>query len=115
MAKTAVDLVQEAKKTIKEVNVDEANTMIAEGSIALDIREVAEYEAGNIPNSIHIPRGVLEFKITDHPDFQDRDASIVIYCRSGGRSALAAVALESLGYSTVCSMAGGYMAWSGES
>jgi starch phosphorylase len=46
MTKTAVDLVQEAKKTIKEVNVDEANEMIADGSIALDIREGAEWDAG---------------------------------------------------------------------
>jgi len=111
MALTAVDLVQEAKKTIKEVNIEEANAMIANGSIALDIREPAEYEAGNIPNSIHIPRGVLEFQITDHPSFQDRDASIVIYCRSGGRSALAAESLEKLGYTNTCSMAGGYLAW----
>ncbi len=114
MTKTAVDLVQEAKKTIKEVNVDEANDMIANGSIALDIREGAEWDAGHIPNAHHIPRGVLEFKITDDPNFQDRDASIVIYCRSGGRSALAAKSLESLGYNNVCSMAGGYIAWSGE-
>ncbi len=111
MALTAVDLVQEAKKTIKEVNIDQANTMIADGSTALDIREPAEYEAGNIPNSIHIPRGVLEFQITDHPSFQDRDASIVIYCRSGGRSALAAKSLEKLGYTNTCSMAGGYTSW----
>lgn len=111
MTLTAVDLVQEAKKTIKEVNIEQANAMIANGSIALDIREPAEYEAGSIPNSIHIPRGVLEFKITDHPNFQDRDASIVIYCRSGGRSALAAVSLEKLGYTNTCSMAGGYIAW----
>jgi len=112
MTKTAIDLVNEAKKTIKEVNVEQANAMIADGSIALDIREVAEYEAGNIPNSIHIARGVLEFQITGHERFQDRDASIVIYCRSGGRSALAAISLEQLGYTNVCSMAGGYNLWS---
>ena len=111
MALTAVDLVQEAKKTIKEVSCEEANEMIANGSIALDIREPAEYEAGHIPNAIHIPRGVMEFQITDHPSFQDRDASIVIYCRSGGRSALAVKSLESLGYTNTCSMAGGYTAW----
>tara|TARA_R110002111_G_scaffold98184_2_gene151506 strand:- start:1608 stop:1955 length:348 start_codon:yes stop_codon:yes gene_type:complete len=112
MTVTAMDLVKEAKKIIKEVNVDQANAMIANGSIALDVREVAEYEAGHIPNSIHIARGVLEFQITDHDKFQDKDASIVIYCRSGGRSALAAIALEQLGYTDVCSMAGGYNLWS---
>ena len=66
MAMSAKELVQAAKKVIKEVNIDEANAMIAEGSIALDIREPAEFEAGHIPNAIHIPRGVLEFKIDGH-------------------------------------------------
>ncbi len=112
MTVTAIDLVKEAKKTIKEVSVEQANEMIADGSTALDVREVAEHEAGHIPNSVHIARGVLEFQITDHEKFQDKDASIVIYCRSGGRSALAAVALEQLGYTNVCSMAGGYTLWS---
>jgi rhodanese-related sulfurtransferase len=111
MAKTAMELVQEAKKTIKEVNIAEANTLIANGSIALDIREPAEFEAGNIPNSIHIPRGVLEFKIGGIDTFEDKSKSIVIYCKSGGRSALAAIALEEMGYEDVCSMAGGYDLW----
>jgi rhodanese-related sulfurtransferase len=114
MAKTGLDLVQEAKKTVKEVTVEEANALIAEGTTALDVRENAEYEAGAIPGAIHISRGVLEFKITDHPDFQARDMPIVIYCRSGARSVMAAASLQSLGYNNVCSMAGGYMAWSGE-
>ncbi|MBT3506029.1 MAG: rhodanese-like domain-containing protein [Piscirickettsiaceae bacterium] len=112
MAMTAMELVQAAKKTIKEVNIEEANNMIANGSIALDIREPAEYEAGNIPNSIHIPRGVLEFKIAGIEAFEDKNKSIVIYCKSGGRSALAARALEQMGYMDVCSMAGGYDLWS---
>jgi rhodanese-related sulfurtransferase len=112
MTMTAIDLVKQAKETIKEVNVGKANTMLAEGSIALDVREVAEFEEGNIPNSVHIARGVLEFQIGNHEKFQDKDASIVIYCRSGGRSALAALALEQLGFTNVSSMAGGYMLWS---
>jgi rhodanese-related sulfurtransferase len=112
MVMTAMELVQAAKKTIKEVSVDEANTMIANGSIALDVRETAENEAGNIPGSHHIARGVLEFKIASNEAFEDKNASIVIYCRSGGRSALAARALEQMGYVNVCSMEGGYDLWS---
>jgi len=113
MAMTAIDLVKEAKKTIKEVSVEQANTMITSGgSIILDVREVAEFEAGHIPNTVHLSRGVLEFKICDHEKFQNRDAPILIYCRSGGRSALAALALEKLGFTDVHSMAGGYELWS---
>lgn len=112
MAVTAMDLVQAAKKTIKEVSVDEANSMIAKGSLALDIREPAEFEAGHIPNAHFIPRGVLEFKIGGNPAFEDKNTSIVIYCKSGGRSALAAHVLEQMGYMNVCSMEGGYDLWS---
>ncbi|MFT7234796.1 MAG: rhodanese-related sulfurtransferase [Methylophagaceae bacterium] len=112
MAMTAMELVQAAKKTIKEVSVEEANAMIANGSLALDIREPAEFEAGNIPNAHHIPRGVLEFKIGANKAFEDKNTSVVIYCRSGGRSALAARSLEQMGYMNVCSMEGGYDLWS---
>ena len=112
MAMSAKELVQAAKKVIKEVNIDEANAMIAEGSIALDIREPAEFEAGHIPNAIHIPRGVLEFKIDGHEAFTDKSKSIVIYCRSGGRSALATRVLEQMGYISVSSIDGGYDLWS---
>ena len=112
MAITAIDLVKEAKKTIKEVSVEQANMMITTGSIVLDVREVAEFDAGHIPNTVHLSRGVLEFKICDHEKFQDRDAPILIYCRSGGRSALATIALEKLGFTDVHSMAGGFELWS---
>jgi|TARA_B110000967_G_scaffold77105_1_gene79717 rhodanese-related sulfurtransferase len=112
MVMTAIDLVKEAKKTINEVSVEQANRMITSGSIVLDVREVAEFEAGHIPNTVHLSRGVLEFKICDHEKFQDRDAPILIYCRSGGRSALATIALKKLGFTDVHSMGGGYELWS---
>lgn len=113
MTMTAMDLVQTAKKTIKEVTVEQANAMIAKGVPAIDIREPAEVEAGHIPNSLPIPRGVLEFQIANHEILQDKSAPIILYCRSGGRSALAAQSLEQMGYTNVSSMAGGYTLWSG--
>jgi len=89
MSKTTMDLVQEAKASINEVTIEQAKTMFSEGSIALDVRESLEYETGHIPNAKHISRGMLEFMIGNHPDFQNKNASVVVYCKSGGRSALA--------------------------
>lgn len=112
MTKTAMDLVQAAKATITEISVDQANSLLANDSIALDVRELLEYETGHIPNARHISRGMLEFMINNHPDFQDKSKSIVVYCKSGGRSALATATLQQLGFTKVHSMLGGFDAWS---
>lgn len=109
MAITTADLVSLAKQTITEISTTQALTMLINNdSIALDVRELLEFEMGHIANSRHISRGMLEFKITSHPDFQDKDSSIIVYCKTGGRSALAAASLEQLGYTNVYSMQGGF-------
>lgn len=113
MVKTTIDLVQEAKSEITEITVQQADDLLASGSIALDVREPAEYEAGHIADAKHIPRGILEFMIADHPDFQDKNASVVVYCKTSGRSALATATLQQLGYTQVHSMLGGFDAWNG--
>jgi rhodanese-related sulfurtransferase len=58
---------------------------------------------------------MLEFSIETHPDFQDKTRPIVVYCKSGGRSALATATLQQLGFTNVYSMIGGYDAWSAAS
>ncbi len=110
MTLTAMDLVALAKQTIQEIAPTAVNDKMADYLI-LDVREPAEYAAGHLPNALNIPRGVLEFKIGNQPSFQDKQASIVVYCQSGGRSALATEALSKLGYSHALSMAGGFAAW----
>lgn len=111
MAKTVMELVQQAKSSINEVSVEQAKTMIESDCTVLDVREPAEYEAGHIANAKHIPRGMLEFMIGNHPDFQDKKASVVVYCKGGGRSALATATLQQLGFTQVHSMLGGFDAW----
>jgi len=111
MPLTAMDLVTQAKKHIVEIDVTAAKTAL-EASLILDVREPAEYAAGHLPGAFNIPRGVLEFKIDSHPDFQDkRDAHIIVYCQTGGRSALATEALNKMGFNNAVSMAGGFKAW----
>jgi len=111
MALTPHELVIEAKSHIKEITIDGAVQEAANGTMILDVREPFEFEAGRIANSINIPRGLLEFKTLDHPALAAKDVKIVIYCRTGGRSALAAYNLVRLGYTGVMSMDGGVEAW----
>ncbi len=108
---TSHQLVAEARAQIEEVFVPAAIDMIAAGAIVIDVREEHEFLAGNLPGAAHISRGVLEFKTANHPALANPNASILLYCRSGGRSALAALNLKRLGYTQVVSMAGGYEAW----
>lgn len=110
MSITAQDLVAAAKQQIKEVDVNSAQTQIKQ-SLILDVREPAEFAAGHLAGAINIPRGLLEFKIGAHPDFQQQQASILVYCQTGGRSALATQVLNQLGYAQAASIAGGFNAW----
>lgn len=111
MTITVMDLVKTAKQTIVEIDTVQANRMLASNSIALDVRELLEFEAGHIHNARHISRGMLEFMIESHPDFQDKNTSIIVYCKSGGRSALATATLIQLGYTNIFSMMGGFVEW----
>ena len=66
-------------------------------------------ERGHLPSAIHLSRGLLEVKI--EKTIPDVNTSIILYCGGGGRSALAALSLQVMGYTHVQSMAGGFKAW----
>jgi len=111
MPLTAMDLVAQAKQHIQEVNHSQASAMLGSAPV-LDVREPGEFAQGGLPGAVNIPRGVLEFQIGNHPQFQNtQDAAILVYCQSGGRSALAVEALRKLGYAKAVSLAGGYKSW----
>ena len=112
MVMTAMDLVANAKQNITEISVAEAKKALS-SHLIIDVREPAEFAAGQIANAVNIPRGVLEFQINNHPDFTGQHAAkIIVCCQSGGRSALATESLYKLGYTNAVSLAGGYKAWS---
>ncbi|MGV6815995.1 MAG: rhodanese-like domain-containing protein [Thiotrichales bacterium] len=83
----------------------------------LDVREPAEYEFAHIPNSIHVPRGVLESAcIWNHdetvPDLvNSREKEVIVVCRSGHRSAFAALVMQQLGYEHPISLNTGLRGW----
>jgi rhodanese-related sulfurtransferase len=109
--KTAHDLVMAAKSRIQEVPVTESEQAIREADVLLDVRESEEFAAGHIPGAIHASRGMLEFKLSNSPELSNRDLKIVMYCKSSGRAALAACALQDMGYMHVKSISGGFDAW----
>lgn len=108
--KTYQELMAEAKGRIREVTPRQVLDMRARGEpvVLVDIREIQEVNAAKIPGSVHVPRSHLESRIEAQVA---RDANVVLYCSSGSRSVLSADTLETMGYSTVASMAGGIRAW----
>lgn len=109
--KTAHDLVAAAKKNIQEVCPADAEQAIRDADLLIDVRESDEYAAGHIPGALHLSRGLLEFKLSNSPELSARDLKIVLYCKTSGRAALAARALQEMGYLQVKSVAGGFDAW----
>ncbi|MGK0406048.1 MAG: rhodanese-related sulfurtransferase [Oleispira sp.] len=111
--KTRDDLLTEALAEINLVGSERALSLIAEQALVLDVREPVEFQLGHLPNAINISRGVLEFKVDDHPDLHDHQRNILIYCKNGGRSTLAAYTLKQMGFSQVERLIGGFDGWSG--
>lgn len=121
--KTAQQLVADAKERIKEVSVDDLEQALNSDALIIDTREPAEYADNHIAQAINLPRGVLEFQLANHPSVaasgcapevaleQLKSRPTYLICRSGGRSALAAASLQSMGLENVYSVAGGMQAW----
>ena len=109
--KTHHDLVMAAKALIREVSLDEAEQAIRDADVLLDVREADEFAAGHLPGAVHVSRGMLEFKLGGTPELSNRDLKIVLYCKTGGRAALAARSLQEMGYLHVQSLAGGFDTW----
>jgi molybdopterin/thiamine biosynthesis adenylyltransferase/rhodanese-related sulfurtransferase len=108
------ELLSQVKGQIREVSVEETRSRVLDRSagaapVLIDVRERDEYEQGFVPRAEWIPRGFLELKIEDL--VPERDREVVLYCAGGTRSALAAKAVQDLGYTRVSSMAGGFRAW----
>src|SRR6202034_4350430 len=104
------DLLNEAKKAIREVEPPDAEVILSEGATTfLDVREPDEYEQGAIPGAVHLPRGHLEFQVEGK--LPDKAEPVVVYCAGGVRSAFAAKTLGDLGYTDVQSLVGGFNKW----
>jgi len=114
MAMSFMEMVAQARAAVEEVSVHEFQNESHASYTLIDVREPAEYNSGHAIGAINIPRGVLEMELSGNPEFQNLQREMVLMCKSGGRSALAAVSIQKLGYSRVKSMAGGFQQWEAE-
>lgn len=106
------ELLAAAKSAIVEIDTATAQARVEAGAQLLDVREPDEFAQGAIAGSAHISRGQLESSIESR--FPDRSTELVVMCAGGARSAFAVQTLESLGYSNVVSLAGGFNGWKDE-
>lgn len=117
MAKSAKDMVAEAKQRVQNLTVDQVADERRRGdALLVDLREPSERrENGAIPGAVHAPRGMLEFWADPtspyHRDEFAPERRIIFHCASGGRSALAADTLQEMGYTNVVHLDGGFTAW----
>lgn len=104
-------LVANAKKNIKEINVDQLNKQLEQAKefILIDVRESDEWFSGHLPGAIHLPRGILERDIESL--VKNKETELVLYCGGGYRSALSCDNLQKMEFCNVYSLAGGIKAW----
>jgi rhodanese-related sulfurtransferase len=104
-------LCQEAKQHVRELTVDDVKAKLdkKESFHLVDVREDSEWAREHLPAAVHLGKGVMERDI--EKTIPQTDAPIVLYCGGGFRSALAAEALQKMGYTNVWSMAGGFSGW----
>jgi rhodanese-related sulfurtransferase len=117
MAKSAVELVSEAKQDIENLTPQQVAAELSAGNVTLiDIRESEEQKiSGKINGSILAPRGMIEFyadpTLPSYKPAFDKDKRIILHCASGGRSALAVQTLKRMGYENIAHLNGGLKAW----
>jgi rhodanese-related sulfurtransferase len=106
-----LNIVNDAKTRVREVSVAETQQRMHDNPEAklIDVREDNEWNAAHATGAIHLGKGIIERDIENA--VPDKDTELILYCGGGYRSALAADALQKMGYRNVWSMAGGWKAW----
>lgn len=118
MAKTFMEMVQDARSQVNVVSPQQAKQAIDKGNVTvLDVREPDEVaETGTVPGAKNVPRGVVEIKADTElpvrdPELQDRNQEIYVTCARGGQAALAAKSLKDMGFTNVSIIDGGVQGW----
>lgn len=116
MPTSVKQMLEAANAAVPRVTPDEAREMIAKGdTLVVDVRDSAEVSAsGKVAGAVHVARGMLEFRADPESPYHDknfaRDKTVIVYCASGGRSALSGKTLRDLGYEKVYNL-GAFKDW----
>jgi rhodanese-related sulfurtransferase len=106
-----LDIVNHAKQRVRETTVDDVKQMLDSHAdfVLIDVREDNEWAKDHLPAAVHLGKGVIERDVEQR--VPDPSTPLVLYCGGGFRSALAADALQRMGYTNVASMDGGIREW----
>jgi len=115
MATTVKDLMAAANAAVPKITPEEARTLMAAGALVVDVRDAPEVEkSGKVAGARHVSRGMLEFRADPASPYHDKafskDKTVIVYCASGGRSALAGKTLKDMGYTDVRNL-GAFKDW----
>ncbi|WP_274628852.1 rhodanese-like domain-containing protein [Arvimicrobium flavum] len=116
MATNVKELMAAANAAVPKITPSEARKLIAEqNALVVDVRDTTELQAsGKVKGAVHVPRGMLEFRADADTPYHDKnftkDRPIIVYCASGGRSALSGKLLKDFGYSNVHNL-GAFKDW----
>lgn len=116
MAASVKEMMDIANAAVPRITPAQAQEKIAAGNtLVLDVRDAPEVEkSGKLAGSLHVSRGMLEFRADPESPYHDKsfakDKTIIVYCASGGRSALSGKVLQDMGYSQVYNL-GAFKSW----
>jgi len=116
MSTSVKEMMAAANAAVPKISPAEAQAMIAKGNtLVVDVRDAPEIEkSGKIEGAVHVSRGMLEFRADPDSPYHDKnfskDKSVILYCASGGRSALSGKTLKDLGYDKVFNV-GAFKDW----
>lgn len=115
MATSVKQMIEAANAVVPRVSLREAQELIAKGALVVDVRDAPEIEKnGKVTGAVHVSRGMLEFRADPALPYYDRKfdpaKAVLLYCASGGRSALSGKTLKDLGYERVYNL-GAFKDW----
>ncbi|MGQ7794045.1 rhodanese-like domain-containing protein [Faunimonas sp. B44] len=116
MPASVKEMIEAANAAVPRITPAEAREMIARGdTLVVDVRDAPEVEkTGKVAGAVHVSRGMLEFRADPETPYHDKafdkDKTVIVYCASGGRSALSGKALKELGYGKVYNL-GAFKDW----
>jgi rhodanese-related sulfurtransferase len=116
MPASVKEMIEAANAAVPKISSDEAKTMMADGNVLIvDVRDAPEVQAsGKVKGAVNVSRGMIEFRADPNVPYHDpaftKDKTIILYCASGGRSALSGKVLKEMGYDRVYNM-GAFKDW----